>query len=1280
MGKKSRLKRERREAKSDPLPLFSGSQRASAELDVKFKAQTDALRRLFVELSPVDLIVSLGVSELWLPNRSSQVKHVFALQVALSIQAEEFAGTRGIDTFESFRDFVSELHRLLPLNPMLEDFVPEADWGEILVQTDGTFEPIFFGCNVERIPDFIEAFRLLRADDPQALTDMKLALALQAHIIRTIPADLAGSTGHVSAGHIEIPTAGFWAACRETLLSTAAAIQLASTGASDGLTIELGALQAPRTWSGFGDSVMTGTALPHTIVQIGHTRLPISPRSASTVVIDLWDSRQRPASKSVCVELCRRIGAFLAPRLRHGSIVLGPVKIVGTSQELDGPFAAVISTGKKFNFIVLISPDELPRVAALERKLKQLINTSDRWGLALPDTKQVVEFRRPDGLLPRSKDIQLVAVLASVTTQFGAFDLPAPNVHVLGLPDFVSIFDSLKNAEELDKFWAYINDTGSLIGGFSGPADHFASFRDTHALLVDGAIAPHYISLDPHWNSSWRFKELKSFWRSAPRWFPDGRVTWTVDEKSDGLTTLKAKGPLAIAWSGNAGRATFQAQMDVDDDEPNLENGPILELFVHCVVDAITQRGDLISRLKLFQRDHIVVHCQYNKQALVSLAERGLTEERASLPLLGGWHLESEDGTKQLVASVEVNVARLHLRLEKATDASCEVECATEMVGGLSGLLGLSIDEEVIALLRETATRPPRFTTHTTRRRVDVPDYANPRVPESEHYKLARRDLAVVLKNQGVAAPARYELEPAKIIMNAARDAVRQGIHAQVAHLDRRKLLLFCIEQHDKLTAKYDREVMRMKLSLTHEVSFDRSALLADAYEQFTRSARNYRYLLECCMSLAGEGGSTFQSATAVQLVAAVDWLLVLYGASDTLHNDIDVGGIELNDSFVPSVYFSEGREEREREFLQETASAKIGIGLSTEDEVNSLEEGSGEWQAIDEALVADVGFSLTHLLQTLHVLSCWHSVGGSPDLRFGYSATTHEIADVLVAQVAALTAGGVSKLIDFLTLDPAGVRRLAGKDKEEPDVPVWEHNKRVHRYLIRPLIKIDAGTFAWGAATVNRTSAIWAGSIFDGYLPADFPWPNMVKAVRAVKEGIERRLEVRAFEITSRVTPYTILGLDLRRRFPKEGLEDVGDYDVLAYWPEHSLWLSIECKYNQPPFCLKDARRLRERIFGPWDGRWHMQKIERRRVYLAQNIERVRQLLRWPQGQAAEPKYREAYVCRDIYWSMRHPPYAVSSEFVRIDALEAWLRATICVGPAASPSGQQATVESPEE
>jgi hypothetical protein len=114
-----------------------------------------------------------------------------------------------------------------------------------------------------------------------------------------------------------------------------------------------------------------------------------------------------------------------------------------------------------------------------------------------------------------------------------------------------------------------------------------------------------------------------------------------------------------------------------------------------------------------------------------------------------------------------------------------------------------------------------------------------------------------------------------------------------------------------------------------------------------------------------------------------------------------------------------------------------------------------------------------------------------------------------------------------------------------------------------------------------------------------------------------------------------------------------------VAYWPELNQWIAVECKYNQPAFCLKDARRLRERIFGrPGKDRAQFEKIERRTTFLRVNIERVRDLLGWPSTRdGSDYAFHELYVSRDIYWWMRNPPYEVSAQFVRVDALEGWLR-----------------------
>jgi hypothetical protein len=1246
------------------LPLFiysyleASRQRMDKQAEESLRGSGKALDELFAQYNAEAVVLALGISDLWLPNISSQVKHHFALGVALSMPPDQFSGAKKVDTYAEFGKFVGAVYKLLPSFPSLEDYVPEPDWGDVRVASNDSYPTIFYGSNVERIPDFVEAFRMLRADQSDAMKDMAIAIALQDQVIAHVRPEIVGSAQGISPGHIETPSEPYWSECREALLRAWSTVQTDACDPSPDLVLEQGNFMRPATWSLFGDAVMQGTSLPALMARVNGKLLPVSLRNAANVVIDFWARRDGAPRADESAPLNRRVGRFLIRRFGQDAIVSGPIRLVSRTGGLSKRFSAVLKTDKKFYLLAMLTPEELSTLGDIERQVQKLLATSHEWVYLLEDRGQAMQFKRKDDSQPRPSDIEILAVLTSVASTWMKLEMPKTSAHLLSFPDFVSIFDSLKDLNELDKFWAYLDSYGSTMGPMSGMSDLFASFRDSHALLVDGAIEPTMISLDPHWGSNWRFKNLKNFWSAAPSQFPDGELTWNLEAKSDGLQSLIAKGSPTLAWSTSAGACTVQAILEVRAQDLDLHNGRLLELFVHCLIDAFAQRSALLKEVEIFASRHIVIYCKANQAALAIVQEDPTTQENATLPLLSGWILRDTSDLSTISVSVDVNLARLQSRLDSPIDASFEVECLTEAVRGLATLLGKQVGSDVVATLADTAARLPRFTLKRVKRTVDVPDFAQPEVPQPEQYKIARRDLAIVLKQQGVEAPGRYELAPAKKIIDSARDTLRQKVHKRIADLGRKSLLLFCIEQHDVLTARYWRDFYRIKQSLNHEVSFDRSEAMADAHDSFTRGSRNYRYLLECCLSSQAHGIAPAHPSVVVQLVASIDWLFVLYGASDVLHNGIDAAGLDLDHSFVPEVFYSHDREEKERQFSIEVAQAKLGIDLVQEDEVNSAQNNGKEWGALDSAFESDLGFSFTHLVQTLLVLASWHEVGGDSELRFCYQASQSAIAGKLTESFEGLSETEAHRIIDFVTLDSTAVRRLLGKPFDESDVPVWEHTKRGNRYTIRPLIKIEDGLLAWGAATADRASNIWSGSISDGYLPADFNWPCVKELVREIKKGLEKQLEVQAFTVCSRTTTYVFQGINFKYRFPGEQFDDVGDFDVLAYWPDSNRWLSVECKYNQPPFCLKDARRLRETIFGTDNDRGQFGKIEKRRSFLREHYGRLRVLLDWPVSPGdLDPTFTEVYVTRDIYWWMRNPPYDVPSIFVRIDGLAGWLR-----------------------
>ena len=1250
MGRKSREKRERRQRKGVEHTINVKADHATEQVNSEFAQRRADLEVWLCRFNAEDACISLCVSDLWLPNISSQVKHMFAFGVIASMKPDRFTETSRIQTYAEFRDFIAQLYAHLPSFELLEDYIPEEDWGEVKIESEGSLLHSFYGGAVERIPDFVTAFLMVQRENQAARRDIHTALTIQHYVISNIDRSLIGSATGIERGHIEIPKEPFWSTCREVLLSVSDLPE--SSEVDTALITALGRFVPPDNWSKFGDGVMTGSALPVFLLDVGTRRLPVSLRNALAAVIQLWANRNGDPN-ALAQAASRTVGGFLGERFMEGHVFAGPLQLVTRTERLPYNFATAMTSERHLYLVVALTEDNMRRVPQIESTLNTLLLSED-WGLWLDAAGQGVQLRRGDGTLPSHEEVVLIIVLARVSTVPGTLELPKTTARVMPLPDFVTIFDSIEDFGELERFWAF-EEENALIMGPVGLVDRFAAFRDSHAILVEGAVIPNFVYLDPLWGSRWRYRQLEEFWANAPPLFPYGKSgSWKPTREADGLFNLVGRPRSVLSWCALVGQCVVHFLFEVEPDL-RMDDARILEIVVHCLADSLFVRKDAVAALPLFQQRRIVTTCHAHHAMLTTFDDNNA--EIGQLPLFLGWSdLAASEGNVDV--HVQVNLRRVQQRLAEPKDASFEVEVVLAWIQGLSKTLGITDpSDEMRASILATGSRNPRFALQTLARRYDAPQFGNPAVPGPEDYKRARRELAIVFEALGAKVGA-YELAAAKALIDPARDKFRVLVHDRIASLRRDDLIAFCIEQLDALMSKYDTESTRIRFSLTHEVSYDRAERLAAIHDTFIKDSRNFRYLLECCVSMPTSGVGEVSRQKVIELVATIDWLRVLYGASDVLHNGIDVAGLELDQFYVPDITYSAGWDKRETAFAAETANLKLGTDVTPADAVHEIAVGSSEWRRVDAVFADRVGVGLNQFLAGLLVLSRWPSANDQTDLRWSYDATKEQLCNILVESVNQLDTTQAEAVISLATLDPKGIRRLLGKSIDESDVPIWEHNKRGDRYTIKPLIALEDNTFRWGAAAAEQAAGIWRSSIANGRLPAVFNWPRVREAVGEIKAQLDEELEIMAYRIVQRSTPSAVRGIDFMRQFPGENLEDIGDYDVLAFWPQMNRWLVIECKNNHPAFCLKDARRLRDRIFGAGNDRAQFAKIERRRAFLEENYPKLRTLLAWPAPPAKIGVcFSEVYVSRDVYWWMRNPPYHVPTQFVRVDVLDRWLR-----------------------
>jgi hypothetical protein len=1047
---------------------------------------------------------------------------------------------------------------------------------------------------------------------------------------------------------VEVPSEDFWEACRSALLQVGGVIADWRNRASNALETAFGVYKAPLARDAFGDAAMQGIALPFLAVAEGNGWIPVSARSGPGVVIDYWANQHVAA---VSFQTHRRLARFVVERFR-GTLMGLLTLMVDEEACADLPVSCVISDESSVYLICACDHGSNGRLSQAAKRVYSKLRKGASMHFLFPNGRPVM-LSKEGTAGPSADELRILIVLAQSSTALSMIDVPERPTRLMSLADFITIFDSLENLSELERYWKFVDEQRATLAPFStGPADLFASFRDSHGVLVDGATSPNWIGLDPHWGTSWRFHELTTFWSRAPRVFPDGSSGWRLSEGTEGVVLLESRHHKAVAYSTTVGACTVQAMVIVT---PGLaiEDARLIDLFAQLLADSLYRCKHLISDASLFGLPHIVFSCEPDPETVMDADEAPAPLEAFPAVVVSVVEDSAYKGHLRLM----LNVRALLAGLNAAKNGAFEIRCLLETLALCHTTYGMELPLGFAERLQARAAEPARYHLSVSARHVDVPDHVRPVIPSPTEYKLARKRLALAMKELGLA-PGRYELSEAKAKIDLASAQLRLHIEGRLASLDREQLLKACIEEHDALLVAGRLKLQRVRQSLSHAVEYDRIAALEETRKEFASTARHYRYLLEKVVSSPMNGVEPVVDDVLRELVALVDWYMVLTGASDVLHNGVDVGGIEIDGSFIPEVFYSTDYGRREEQFAREYAKSRLGVELNAQDAVKG---GSAELlssQRMREAFLADTGFELRNLIDSLAVLSQAQRHGFGEELALSYTSEPDRIAQVFTDSIDGLQFAEARKIVEFLTLSEAGILRLAGRNVYETDVPYWEHSKRIHRYALRPLISEQTG-LRWGAEQASRALNVWMSSVRDGYLPADFNWPNVVPVIRQVKEGIEKHLEVRTEEIFKRYTPYVVRGLDFFKRFRGEGFDDAGDFDVLAFWPETNTLITVECKYNKPPYTVKDGRRLRDQIFGKaeTDKAGQFSRILRRRQFVEKNRQRMLELLEWPVAEDKAPRDVELYVSREVYYWMVHPPYTVPTRFVRVDALDFWIK-----------------------
>lgn len=1216
--------------------------------DYDFKNLSKNIKFIFKEYNPQAVITALNCMELWLPNISSGFKFAILYNIFLGMKIEEFNSSRYLQSYEDFENFATQVIKVMPTFPMMEDYIPETDWGEIKLDIENERYSIFYGGLVERITDFVEAFIILHKNNARAIKELSEIARIQHSIINETKNTIDEEVDSLNLGNFEVPSEKFWHKLSPIIQSL-----IQNDTSLNSYTINLGAGIIYTSIEEVGDALLEARLNQSLLVKINHKYFPFFIRNHFSILIEKWSTSQVSeieASKNFCI--------FMNKRFRCMNDI--PVVLYDDSKRYSTVIGSVFNVGNKIYFLVFCK--DLKATTKFENEINQALNKRD-FGINKINSHMFMSLVASFGKRFLRKDLKVIYILNDISTVNTMVELPKSGL-IISLPDLVTIFDSIESLDELDDFLIFYKDVKEKQLMPTGWADTFATYKNQHGLLEEGAVTFDVITFDPHGGSNWRFDYLSKYWLNAIVNFPDGDSKWIVHHSYDGIQHTYATNKHITAWSTEISDTTIHFLINIDELlELKPANARIVNFFCETSTDAFSQRKNLLNHLPIFKEfERIIFDCHHNPKNEIS-EDVDIDFETKNLVESLSWRIKSKT-TNTLVLFLEIDLIGIMQGCSVSKDSEFQANLTELLMTILYKANGKDIDICTLDKIRETKNFKQRVALGTTPRKFDSKDSLH-FLPEAIHYKTARKELAKVIKELGYDT-GQYELETAKELINCIASSYLDKIQSFIMRFDRNDLIEKTLINYDSYIQQNYTQKYRYIESLKHVVNFDREEESYKSQKEFIKQGNNHRYLIERLVANTATGSEVISKNDFLLLLGYVDWLHTLYSASDVLHNGLEIGGIEVDSQYVPRVFYSNEGEAFELELGKEFASYQLGTTINEEDEVKAPIT-SEVMEKLDEAFVKDTKFSLTRLIQVLDILTAWASVNRIP-MENCYKANVAEMVRVCASQIVEIDSNNVESIksevktiIDFLTLDKNRILKRLGYKENNFDIPIFEHSKRDQKLNLKPMISLEEDVRIWSAGAVYRTQGIWLSRIREGWLPVDFDWDSVNEVVGGLKKQIEKDLEIVSHSILIRLfnPKYCQQGFDFKKRFKLENFEDVGDFDSLAYIPETNTWIMIECKYNQTPFCLKDMKRLQEKIFGN-HKKSHIPKIMRRYEFLLKNHEKIRNLLNYPAPLDDEIKILNLYVAREINWIHKKTPYETNVNFLQINNLEFWLKENV--------------------
>ena len=1221
------------------------------------------IKTLFSQYSFGDVSNALCVSDLWPLNQSSDAQHQLWTGVMIAMSQNEFKSIQGIASYQDYHEFIGHLYALTSCLLPAEDYVPNLEWAEIKYPIEGELY-FFFSGDIENMYDSLTTYEvtLLSLDSefqtlinrsPKA--ELLQLLRLQNAVANAVNLDMDDLRKEkIQSGDKRIPPQYFWQQING-FLEKSSWINFLDKSFIENMSITAGNFsQASLLGRRFMNKILSGNMFNYLFAECEGSYYPLLPRSHLMILMDEWGrifekwQSKIAKSKDLQKDFSISVAKLLASRV-NANLLLPFISAFDTQNSVMNE--VVFSTGITIDdkLLLFYTPrpsynvkdikSEIRKILPNINKAHDLLNSEPL--LIADHTEQIVK----QVTNARGTKIQPVVfiIIHSLNSAGGTIRIrkktPAICLTLTQLVSLIELADDIDHISDFIDFRKENPDAKIVTGDL---VDVFSAFIESKATITYHTGPSNLLHLDPHGSANSRHRQLREFWKEYPASLkhPDPQQLRIIKETDSLSIIIDKANPSNLLAHAHVDKSSIflYSPFDIQTDE----SSKAMELIMRCLAD-YWEKHKFIRKHRFFAEYPGVSICLLplkNKKGSILRKQVELQNSIESSEY--GWAVDFVGlaDKHESYIMVVVDTDQFIDQMLKTPDNRIEIALIEDIIRECSDVMGGNDDSIIFKKLTKLKGRKPRHKFHSIEKSAAFPEGSSP--IKKSYFQDIRVDKKISEIARAInLKPGTYSSEEAEDKLNKLRKALVEEINNFVNRFNYEESLPFCIGAMGSSMHLSMMKKAELYLSRGRDVDFDRKEEYINEEQKFLGAHKSFRYLIEKFVQLQPSGTNITTDKDINYLTYMIHRLLSVYDASDMIHYIDHPLVVYVAETFAIFVDSEDSAKNKNRLFLEDSADIRLAEG--TNDYVESYDP-EKYINDLDEAFESDLGFAFSKMLGVLEILSQWSNYTEEKETPF-YRVSCDRVIKVCLNNVKNTQTAEIKAILRFLELDGKLILKIKGDSQQANDLPVWESNKRLQCYNLRPLIRVK-DTYFWGAYGTYASQSIWRNALLDGRLPAEINSPKTISYLEKHRRKREKLLEEKALEIVLRHTPFATNVNHTRKTHP----ESLGDYDVLAYIADKNTLLNIECKDIATPLVIKDMKNLKEKIFGTSKKRGSISRVTSRAEYLKSNNEKFKTVLRWPIEQ--DPEIISIHVSRTNYWLTIDAEESAGIKFERIGLL----------------------------